>query len=725
MTYDWILPLVAAVLSFALGIVAFHASPRAETNRVFAFLAAMLVFWNLNFFVLSFVNDHDLAFYLTRFLRPGAIFLLPALLHLFTTLTDRTSRFWQGILAADYFLAFALVVANAFDAVVYDIRKSPWGYTSVGSGLYDVYTALVLANFGSAFGLLAFEYKRCRNPRTRLQLRFWLLGSVIALPLGLTSLFPVYGVPIYPLGNLGNVAWAAVVAYAIVRHRLMDVHVVVTKGVTYAAVSGVLIAPMFGLSLWLQRYSYGTIHPDFSSAILAMFVAIAILFPFLLQRVEPHIQRSWFRDRREYRTLLLEFARRVVRILEREPLVQEISSALQTTLRLDRVAIALSDDDEDTYTIVCHRGIPPRIVSFDKQHHLIRHLKAAQQALSRDELRARPEINHAAVLLDALESNGWEVCVPFSGSTRLLGFLALGPKPDVEAFFAEDFELLETLAAEASVALENARLYEELKKSQDIIRRADRSSALGTLAAGIAHEIRNPLVSIQTFFQLAPHRINDNEFMTEFLGMTANEVKRISHLINELLSFARSPTPSYGPVALNQLVERIFLLINPEARKLHVKLEHVLDPETPLVYGDSEQLRQVLINLAFNAFQATPAGGSVRISTKAFFQKGTLFGRLEVRDTGTGIPSGQLDNIFNPFYTTKVKGTGLGLAIVQRIISEHGGVIAVESAEGIGTAFTIDLATTASGSSERPAEEIHASVDTPAHGRILNRVAQS
>lgn len=687
----WVLPLIAAVLSLILGGVVLRSSPRENTNRVFAFLAFMLVLWNLNFCVLSFIDDHDLAFELTRFLRPGAILLPAAVLHLVVVLTNKSARTWQILLLTDYCIAYLLMFANAFDLVVVDIQRGHGSYASVATELYDVFTALVIGNFVLAFGLLVYESKHSSNPRTRVQLRFWLLGAAIALPLGLTTFFPVYGVPIYPLGNLGNVVWAGVVAYAIVRHRIMDVHVALTKGAAYAVAFCVVIVPIFCGSLWLQHYRYGTVDPDFSVALLLMLVVTAVLFPLVVQHVLPRIEMSWLRDRRAYRGLLLDFARRVVRIVERTQLVEELARTLESTLRLDRVAIALQDGGAQCYRIVSSRGTPPRSTSFGAVNPLLACLWDKQGAISRDELAAKGNDAQARMTLEVLEEHGWEVCVPFIGGGMMLGFVAMGPKPDVEAFFAEDYELLETLAAEAAVALENTHLYEELKRSQDIIRRADRSSALGTLAAGIAHEIRNPLVSIQTFFQLAPYRINDREFMTEFLDMTANEVKRISRLINELLSFARSPTASYGAVDLKQLVERVVLLVAPEARKRQLELDYVVDAGTPLVYGDAEQLRQVLVNLAFNAFQATAPGGVVRISTRAHCHNGTDYGRLEVSDTGAGIPADQLDNIFNPFYTTKAKGTGLGLAIVQRIVSEHGGTIAVRSVPGRGTTFTIDL----------------------------------
>jgi signal transduction histidine kinase len=203
--------------------------------------------------------------------------------------------------------------------------------------------------------------------------------------------------------------------------------------------------------------------------------------------------------------------------------------------------------------------------------------------------------------------------------------------------------------------------------------------------------VRNPLVSIQTFFQLAPERLHDEEFLTSFLSMTANEVKRISDLITELLSFARSPTRTLSPVNLNEVVERVATLLEPESRKNKLTLTRALSPVLPLVLSDPDQVKQVLINLVLNAIQATPPDGEVTISTRSVERRDVAFGQLEIRDTGVGIPEGQLEHIFNPFFTTKDKGTGLGLAIAHQIITEHGGLITVHSTEGKGTSFFIDL----------------------------------
>jgi two-component system NtrC family sensor kinase len=418
---------------------------------------------------------------------------------------------------------------------------------------------------------------------------------------------------------------------------------------------------------------------------------VGALFPILRSGAESRIRRSLFSEKHKDRKVLVEFTRSIVRILDRERLATELTGVLNKTLRPDRVAIALFDDTKQLFRVRYTTGAPVLEPEFVAGHKFIECLTRRQQTVLRNELEDSSDPIERTAAAESCRRNGWEVCMPLMLGGKLMGFIGLGRKPNLDAYYAQDLELLETLAAEASVALENARLYEELKKSQDIIRRADRLSALGTLAAGIAHEVRNPLVSIQTFFQLAPQRLHDEEFFTTFLGMTANEVKRISDLITELLSFARSSTPSLGAVNLNELVDRVATLLEPEARKHKLTLARTLSPNVPLVNADGDQIKQVLINLVLNGIQATKPGGVVAVFTRSVDHQNGAFGQLEIRDTGVGIPQDQLEHIFDPFFTTKAKGTGLGLAIAHQLVAEHGGSITVDSREGRGTSFFVNL----------------------------------
>src|SRR5262249_34159280 len=203
----------------------------------------------------------------------------------------------------------------------------------IGTRLYSVYIALALFDGVASIGLLVREYRKTSSPRRRLQARFWLLGIAVALPAGMGNFLPIYGVPVYPIGHLGNTLYAAIIAYAIARHRLMDIDLVVTKGVAYAVVSLAVIVPAFAATLWLQRLTFGTVNTDFSFAVLLLLIAVGLLFPTIRLRAESQLERSLFREKHEFRAALSAFTRSIVRILDRDRLVRELGSTLSDALK--------------------------------------------------------------------------------------------------------------------------------------------------------------------------------------------------------------------------------------------------------------------------------------------------------------------------------------------------------------------------------------------------------
>ena len=236
----------------------------------------------------------------------------------------------------------------------------------------------------------------------------------------------------------------------------------------------------------------------------------------------------------------------------------------------------------------------------------------------------------------------------------------------------------------------------ELKESQNTLRRADRLSSLGLLTAGLAHEIRNPLVAIRTFTQLLPERYNDAEFRDGFQGLALKEVDRICGLINDLLSFARPSRPKVVQENMNDVIDGITRILESEAKEKNVEITRDFTAGLPTVWIDREQMKQVFMNLILNAIQAMKnEGGALSISTRFHSrdQSGQpgQFVQVEIRDTGVGIPEENLDHIFDPFFTNKDEGSGLGLSISHQIVQEHGGYIAVESKVGVGTSFFVNI----------------------------------
>jgi PAS domain S-box-containing protein len=242
----------------------------------------------------------------------------------------------------------------------------------------------------------------------------------------------------------------------------------------------------------------------------------------------------------------------------------------------------------------------------------------------------------------------------------------------------------------------------QIKRLEENVQRADRLSSIGTMAAGMAHEIKNPLVSIKTFTQLLPSRYNDDDFRSTFSAVVPVEVERINTIVSRLLDFARSKPVRFESQNLRCIIEGVLTLVENETRKEHITVETEW-PDRPVeVYGDEHQLHQLFLNLILNGIEALRAteGGVLRIEARhdsMHMQRAgqaTLFDaecvRMSITDTGCGIDPENMKNLFNPFYTTKVEGSGLGLAVVHGIVTEHGGEIEVCSAPG-DTTFSVTL----------------------------------
>jgi two-component system sensor histidine kinase AtoS len=229
----------------------------------------------------------------------------------------------------------------------------------------------------------------------------------------------------------------------------------------------------------------------------------------------------------------------------------------------------------------------------------------------------------------------------------------------------------------------------EIKSLEEKLQRADRLAALGTLSAGLAHEIKNPLSAIKTFVQLLPKKVENLSFMEKFNVTVPREIDRINQLVEDLLELTRKKVRSLVDVDVNRLILQIIDLHEEEMERRHNVLENHLNEALPPILGDSETLYRALSNLVINAIQAMPNGGSFHISSGLDQVSSTV--KITFRDTGIGMDEKTSKNLFNPFFTTKDKGVGLGMALVRKIIEDHRGTIEVMSEKGIGTTFVLGL----------------------------------
>jgi two-component system nitrogen regulation sensor histidine kinase GlnL len=239
-----------------------------------------------------------------------------------------------------------------------------------------------------------------------------------------------------------------------------------------------------------------------------------------------------------------------------------------------------------------------------------------------------------------------------------------------------------------------------VRQLESDLRRSDRLAALGTLAAGLAHEIKNPLTSLLTFSKHLERKFDDENFRARFSSVAPRELERINGIVERLLELARPARVSFTLVRLPELLERALELYGDQLddRQIDVVREYARD--VPQIRADKEALYRVFVNLVANSIDAMPSGG--RLTVRAGWattsdpllparRRSTNRVKVEIEDTGVGIEPSETDRIFNPFYTTRDSGTGLGLALAHKVIQDHGGVISFKSTPRVGTKFTIVL----------------------------------
>jgi signal transduction histidine kinase len=225
-----------------------------------------------------------------------------------------------------------------------------------------------------------------------------------------------------------------------------------------------------------------------------------------------------------------------------------------------------------------------------------------------------------------------------------------------------------------------------LEKANSEKAKMERLSALGEMATTVAHETKNPLNAIK----IATSYLKNNfhgAILTEFLSIVEEEVSRLNDISTNFLGFSKPEPINLRTCDINKLVESTVDLIRQEATEKNIEIVALLDRNLPPVPCDYSRIKQALLNLLLNALEASKAGDTVEITT---WNEGPFISII-IEDTGKGISSEEMENIFKPFFTTKTRGSGLGLAIIDRIVKEHGGDIEVESKVGKGTKFTIKM----------------------------------
>ncbi|HLB44832.1 MAG TPA: ATP-binding protein [Candidatus Limnocylindrales bacterium] len=675
-------------------------------------------------------------------------------------------------------------------------------------------------------GLVLFinAMKRVRSVTARRQLRWIVWGTA----LGVGPVATVYALP-YAAGfdvprvfeflfvplSLLPLAFAS----AIVRYRLMDVEVIIKRGLMYAAMaSAILLIYAILLRIVGVLFVEELLRHNTIIAMLATLIVV-LLAPPVKAAIQTGIDRVFYRDRYDYRRALVAFARDLNSDLDIDRLAERLVTRIRETLLVDRIALMLADEQEGGFAPLRAIGFPQDVPPLPRQSAIAERLGLGHAvALDDPETPRRFQPGEIAGWYDQ-EIHYFVPCVSKSGT---IAVVALGRKEMGEPLSSEDVTLLGAVAGQAATALENGRLYRHLHvkaqeldrlrefnesivesldqglivldadervlrwnramdqiygldRSQAIGRRidevfdppfiealrtarrehpdvatlyriplvgrgtrrggrflvnatsmplhrreeagapgpadggslvmieditervqleeqlqiADKMASVGLLAAGVAHEVNTPLTGISSFTQMLLEGADPSDPRTQALEKIEQQTFRAAKIVNGLLNLSRPSQAASEPtlVDMNVVLGDVLALVGHQLSADRIKVRRDLCPSPVLVSGFEHKLQQVFLNLFLNARDAMPRGGWLSVSSR--IDRGAV--RVEVADTGSGIPNEHLSRIYDPFFTTKAigKGTGLGLSITYGIVREHDGTIDCQSGVGQGTRFVL------------------------------------
>ena len=503
-----------------------------------------------------------------------------------------------------------------------------------------------------------------------------------------------------PFGTYAIPLYAFATAYAIVRHQLLDIEVVIKRTVVFAGLAGSVVAAVSLMAFVSQGVlaRFVTI-PQWLSNVLAAAI-IAVTYGPLRNWLVDVTDKYLFQKKYDYKALLKKFTDEVITMVDLKQLLQMTVNTLSETVKLDGCRLLLLNKDTRAYELVAAKGTNGQALALEEQEPFITFLRETHEPIGTDGQLGK--VNFPEVVKDRLKQLNARLCLPLHVHEDLIGVLCLGKKKSDEEFTKDDLDILTPLARTLAIAVANAQLFDELAKTQAEAAQREKLAVIGTLSAGINHEICNPLGIVKTQCEAFLIDLQDGLLsgkpqedvlarVSAIMSGTLKQIDRATAITQKLSNFAKPiKEPTAQPASVAQEVDEVLLLVGHDLALERVEVIKQIPPDLPSILVDRRQFQEVLFNLMRNAAQAIAPPGTITVRALVGDRSQV---RIEIEDTGSGIPPDKLGKIYDPFFTTKEpgKGTGLGLFIVRQIIERNKGRIAVESTIGKGTTFSLEF----------------------------------
>ena len=703
-------------------------------HYIWAFLSFSVALWGFGSFkIASTLNSEDVIFW-WRLAYIGVILIPVLLVHFLHRFLDLSGKWFIKTI---YFIAALFLFLDFYDGFfIKEVRflYNEFYYLSSPPILYTVFVIFfVLLVIYSHIRLLQ-EYKKS-NGIKKYQIKYLLVATTTGFSAGFLEFLPVYKIHIYPYLHFFIAFSPLVVAYAILRYRLMDIRIVTRKIFIYL-ISAAFTYGIFFFLAWTFNEYFGGVFT--STAYLAglviapIFVAAFLWFFSFIQKIA---NKYFFFSLYNYQETINNLSQKLNYLNDLDEIINLIIDTVKGTVQLDRAGVLLVEENKGivNYKIAKVIGFKEENgISLVQDNFLTKHLKETQKPLVKEELSllARDSKNEEErkgflELENNMKRIEASVCLSLTSSKKLIGIVVLGSKISGDAYTKEDLELLSTLAFQAGIAIDNARLYKEIqdfnktlqqkvdeqtkeiKKSYEVEKKARKelerlNKAKSQFMLATQHHLRTPLTSMQGYLDLILGGTFGkivNKTVKEKLARFRTSTKNLINIVEEILNISQfqlgRKVVSLEPnTEIEPILEEIISELLPEAEKkgIYLKLEKL--EKLPKIKADAPKLKMAIFNIIDNAVKYTEKGGVI---VKLEVTDSNL--RIITRDTGIGIAKEETKNLFNKVFERGEKaeklfatGRGIGLFIASKMVQAHKGKVWAESeGTGKGSTFYIEL----------------------------------
>ncbi|MBN1594703.1 GAF domain-containing protein, partial [candidate division FCPU426 bacterium] len=515
----------------------------------------------------------------------------------------------------------------------------------------------------------------------RTQLRYLIIASIIGYTGGPAGFYPLYNIPIPPHSFYTVSIYLCIFAFTIIRYRLFDIEIIL-RNIYYHLI--IFIASAIVISTLYILYGYFTKSPyDIRLLIIIIIGTLLVtsLFTRYHHQLDILLEKAINEKRRKVYVGLQDLAVGLSRFTEMIRLFDFLSSNLCVLLHLEYTAFYFMNQSNTALKLLSKykKSKMELPISIDLTAPLTSYLTANNDILETEKYRHEGSYNKEMISVIDTQYNA-SLFIPLMMNNSLMGIIVLGYHVDRIGYTEREIDILRNVGKHISLVVENIQLHEKIVKE-------NRLELIGTMAASLAHEIRNPLTSIKSFVEMLPANQHKPEFIQKFNDIVPIETERLLELTNSILNFVRNSEPCFRENDFGNIFNKAVVMLKHHFNDKNISVRFNCRG-TGTVYADPEQMLQVLLNLLLNAAQASRPGSEINVELDNGAARDTS---IAIADRGCGIPPQNIDKIFEPFYSTKIYGTGLGLANCRRIIESHHGTIHVESEMNQGTKIIINI----------------------------------